>query len=128
MAKEEIENRKLWQKSSERSKGRIGVIGATGYTGMELIRLLTDHPDISLEVVTSRSNAGVRFSKLYPSFEGIFDDELQSMEVLQDIELDLVFLALPHRVSMDFVKEYGLKNFRIIDLSGDFRLKSHKSV
>jgi len=124
MAKQKNENRKLWQESSERSKGRIGVVGATGYTGMELIRLLTDHPDISLEIVTSRSNAGSRFSKLYPSFEGIFDDELQPVEALQDTDLDLIFLALPHRVSMDFVKEYGLKNFRIVDLSGDFRLKS----
>jgi N-acetyl-gamma-glutamyl-phosphate reductase len=126
MADQQKEKRKLWQDSGDRNKRRIGVVGATGYTGMELIRLLSEHPDVSLDIVTSQSNSGIRFSKLYPSFEGIFDAELQPVEVLQDSELDLVFLALPHRVSMDFVKEHGLKKFRIVDLSGDFRLKSGK--
>ncbi len=105
-------------------KRNVGVVGATGYTGIELVRLLVQHPDISLKIVTSRSNQGERYSSLYPSFDGIFDEELQSVEALSDADLDLVFLALPHRVSMDFVKEYGLEKFRIVDLSGDFRLKS----
>jgi len=109
------------------SKRKVGVVGATGYTGMELVRLLVEHPDISLEVITSRSQAGKRFSKLYPSFEGIFEEDLQPVESLGDHDLDLVFLALPHRVSMDFVKEHGLDRFRIVDLSGDFRL-GNKSV
>ncbi len=108
----------------EHGKRNIGVVGATGYTGMELIRLLTQHPDINLEVVTSRSSAGKKYSAIYPSFEGIFDNELLPVDSVSDHDLDLVFLAMPHRVSMDFVKDYGLENFRIVDLSGDFRLKS----
>lgn len=104
------------------SKRKVGVIGATGYTGMELVRLLVEHPEVSLEIVTSRSHTGKKFSKLYPSFEGVFEEELQTVEDLDNHDLDLVFLALPHRVSMDFIREYGLNRFRIIDLSGDFRL------
>ncbi|MEX2574192.1 MAG: N-acetyl-gamma-glutamyl-phosphate reductase, partial [Balneolaceae bacterium] len=105
------------------SKRKVGVIGATGYAGIELIRLLVEHPEVNLDIVTSRSHAGKRFSRINPSFEGVFDEELQPVEALKNIDLDLVFLALPHRVSMDFVQEYGLDKFRIIDLSGDFRLK-----
>jgi len=109
------------------SKRKVGVIGATGYTGIELIRLLFEHPDIRLDIITSRSQAGKKFSSLYPSFEGVFDDELQPVEAIKDVDLDLVFLALPHRVSMEFVRDYGLDRFRIIDLSGDFRLDSAES-
>lgn len=109
------------------AKYKVGVIGATGYTGLELVRLLVEHSKISLEIVTSRSNAGKKFSRIYPSFEGIFDNELQDIDTLKDHDLDLVFLALPHRVSMDFVKEHGLSKFRIVDLSGDFRLNSSES-
>lgn len=109
------------------AKYNVGVVGATGYTGLELIRLLVEHPKISLKIVTSRSYEGEKFSKVYPSFEGIFDNELQDVQSLNEYELDLVFLALPHRVSMDFVKEHKLEKFRVIDLSGDFRLNSAES-
>ncbi|MEX0994957.1 MAG: N-acetyl-gamma-glutamyl-phosphate reductase [Balneolaceae bacterium] len=109
------------------AKYKVGVIGATGYTGLELVRLLVEHPKISLKIVTSRSYAGEKFSKVYPSFEGIFEHELQDIEDLKETDLDLVFLALPHRVSMNFVKEHKLDKFRIIDLSGDFRLNSADS-
>lgn len=106
------------------SEYKVGVIGATGYTGLELIRLLVEHPEVSLEIVTSESYAGQKFSKVHPSFEGIFDQELQPVENLKEANPDLVFLALPHRVSMDFVKKHGLGTFKIVDLSGDFRLQS----
>jgi N-acetyl-gamma-glutamyl-phosphate reductase len=106
----------------KKSKFKVGVIGATGYTGVELLRLLILHTDVHLEVITSESKAGNKISQLHPSLDGIADIELQKMETIKDHELDLVFLALPHRVSMDFVKEYGLEKFRIVDLSGDFRL------
>lgn len=105
------------------SKRKVGVVGGTGYTGMELIRLLVQHSEVSLEIVTARSEAGTKYSKVYPSFEGIYDEELRPIEDLAGMDLDLVFLALPHRVSMNFVKEHGLDSFRIVDLSGDFRLR-----
>jgi len=113
--KKDVERRK-------KSKFKVGVIGATGYTGVELLRLLILHTDVQLEVITSESKAGKKISQLHPSLGGIADIELQKMETIKEHELDLVFLALPHRVSMDFVKEHGLEDFRIVDLSGDFRL------
>lgn len=118
------DERALWNDESDKSKRKVAVVGATGYTGIELIRLLTDHPDVSLEIITSQSNAGKKITKVFPSLEGIFEKELKPVEAIQGMDIDLVFLALPHRVSMDFVKKNGLDTFRIVDLSGDFRLKS----
>jgi N-acetyl-gamma-glutamyl-phosphate reductase len=108
-------------------KHKVGVVGATGYAGAELVRLLVNHPDVSLEIITSQSHAGRSFSDIHPHFRRVADLELQPVEALNNYELDLVFLALPHGVSMDFVREHGLAKFRIIDLSGDFRLDSDTS-
>ena len=105
-------------------KHRIGIVGATGYTGSELVRLLIDHADVSIEVLTSESHAGESFADINPHFNGRVDMELEPVRRLEDHDLDLVFLALPHGVSMDFVKKWGLNSFRIVDLSGDFRLTS----
>lgn len=117
--KKNVERRK-------KSKFKVGVIGATGYTGVELIRLLILHPDVKLEVITSESKAGKKISEIHPSLQEIADIELNTIDSISEYELDLVFLALPHRVSMDFVKEHGIEKFRIVDLSGDFRLDSAK--
>ncbi len=103
---------------------KIGIVGATGYTGSELVRILTHHSEASLEVVTSKSYAGERFSKIHPQFVDLADMKLEDVRNIDKYDLDLVFLALPHKVSMDFVKEKGLDNYKIIDLSGDFRLQS----
>ncbi len=101
---------------------RIGIIGATGYTGSELVRLLSRHPNAKIEVITSESHAGEPFSSVHPAFQGIEDRPLEPLENIGNYTLDLVFLALPHRVSMTFVRDHGLDTFRIVDLSGDFRL------
>jgi N-acetyl-gamma-glutamyl-phosphate reductase len=103
---------------------KIGIVGATGYTGSELVRILRNHPDASLEVVTSRSYSGMKFSEIHPQFVDIFDKKLDDVNKLDQYKLDLVFLALPHGKSMEFVKEKGVKSYKIIDLSGDFRIKS----
>lgn len=105
-------------------KHKVGIVGATGYTGAELVRLLIHHPDVSLEIVTSQSHKGKPFSAIHPHLSGLTRLKLQPVENLQNYELDLVFLALPHGVSMGFIKEHGLDKYRIIDLSGDFRLDS----
>lgn len=105
-------------------KKKIGIIGATGYTGSELVRILTNHPAIEITMITSESRAGELFSDVHPFLQGIADQKLVSMNDIDNYELDLVFLALPHGVSMDFVKRFKNKSFKIIDLSGDFRLNS----
>jgi len=101
---------------------KIAIIGATGYTGSELVRLLTHHPGVETVLITSETHQGKRFSDIHPQFRGICDIELQSAEKTEQYRPDLVFLALPHGVSMDYVKKWQDKPFRIIDLSGDFRL------
>ena len=105
-------------------KKKIGIVGATGYTGSELVRLLTGHPHVEISVITSESRAGDLLSDVHPFLQGIADQPLKSLNQIDDYELDLVFLALPHGVSMDFVKRFGERSFKIIDLSGDFRLSS----
>lgn len=105
-------------------KRKIGIVGATGYTGSELVRLLIDHPEVSIEVITSESKAGKKFSDINPHFRSRFEMELEPLDNLENYELDLVFLALPHGVSMDFIKQWDRNKFRVIDLSGDFRLGS----
>ncbi len=100
---------------------KIGIIGATGYTGSELVRLLIHHPEVEISIITSESRKGEKFSEVHPQFMGICDIVLQSINELED-NLDVVFLALPHGVSMDFVSKHHDKKFTIIDLSGDFRL------
>ncbi len=101
---------------------KIGIIGATGYTGSELVRLLHSHPDIKIELITSETYAGQKFSDIHTQFKGLVDFELHSAEKIEKTDLDLVFLALPHGVSMDYVKKLRKSNLKIVDLSGDFRL------
>lgn len=106
------------------NKKKIGIIGATGYTGSELVRILTNHPDVEITMITSESRVGELFSDVHPFLQGIADQKLVSINQIDEYELDLVFLALPHGVSMDFVKRFKDRSFKIIDLSGDFRLSS----
>lgn len=105
---------------------KVGIVGATGYTGSELLRLLIHHPDVSIEFVTSESAAGKKVSEIHPHLQDITDLKLESVKDISRHKTDLVFLALPHGVSMSFVKEHGLHKFITIDLSGDFRLPSKK--
>lgn len=105
-------------------KHKVGIVGATGYTGSELVRLLTYHPDVTIEIITSESHKGKKISDIHPNLYDISDLRLSSVKEIDEKELDLVFLALPHGVSMDFVKEHGIDKFITIDLSGDFRFSS----
>lgn len=101
---------------------KVGIVGATGYTGSELLRILSRHPEVNVDVVTSESRAGEKITDVHPQFYDLNDLKLESIDDLDKHKLDVVFLALPHRVSMKFVKEKGVKKYKIIDLSGDFRL------
>jgi len=105
-------------------KKKVAIIGVTGYTGSELLRILTNHPLVEVALVTSESRAGDKITDVHPFLQGIADLTIQSVKQIDEVNLDLVFLALPHGVSMDFVKKFENKDFKIVDLSGDFRLSS----
>lgn len=101
----------------------VGIIGATGYTGAELLRLLVNHPEVNVNIITSRAEAGVPISDLYPSLRGYCDLRFTAPDVEQLSACDLVFFATPHGVAHSMVPELYKKDVRIIDLSADFRLQ-----
>ncbi|MGM0378237.1 MAG: N-acetyl-gamma-glutamyl-phosphate reductase [Bacillota bacterium] len=109
----------------------IGIFGSTGYAGNQLVNLLNNHPKVNIKFVTSESNAGKSYSELYPKLLNKVDLKLiNKKQALTKINnIDLIFLALPHTLSMNLVKKVIEinKNLKIIDLSGDFRLKNFKT-
>lgn len=102
---------------------RAGIVGGTGYTGVELLRLLANHPNVEIVAITSRTEAGIPVSKLFPSLRGHLDLCFTEPEPAQlAAECDVVFFATPHGVAMDMVPALLAQNTRVIDLSADFRL------
>lgn len=101
---------------------RVGVVGATGYTGVELLRLLAQHPGADLRVVTSRGEAGTAVADLFPSLRGAVDAvfELPDPDVLGACEV--VFFATPHGVAHAMAASLLERGVRIVDLSADFRI------
>jgi N-acetyl-gamma-glutamyl-phosphate reductase len=103
---------------------RIGIIGATGYTGAELVRLLVGHPQARITMLTSESYVGQAYCRVYPSFSGLVDAECEPLEVGRVAEKsDLVFTALPHTKAMGCVPPLLESGKKVIDLSADFRLQ-----
>ena len=103
---------------------RVSIIGASGYTGSELARILINHPDVDMVHITSETHLDKQFSDLHPQFIGRLDTPLVSAKTILPEDQDVLFLALPHGVSMEFVKQCSGAKVKIIDLSGDFRLKN----
>jgi len=103
-------------------KIKIAIVGGTGYTGVELLRLLANHPNAELVAITSRSESGVKVAEMFPNLRGYFDLAFS----IPDIELlkncDLVFFATPHGVAMSMTLELVKADVRVIDLAADFRL------
>ncbi len=102
---------------------KVAIVGGTGYTGVELLRLLVGHPDVELRIITSRSEAGMPVADMFPNLRGHLD--LQFSEPDEDAlaECDVVFFATPHTVAMSSVPALVQRGVRVIDLSADFRLK-----
>jgi len=99
---------------------RVGVVGASGYTGAELLRLIEGHPSLEVAVATSREFAGRRIDEVYPNLRlGLTYTELDPTALEG---LDLVFLALPHGASMAYGTQLLASGVRVVDLSADFRL------
>jgi N-acetyl-gamma-glutamyl-phosphate reductase len=100
---------------------RTGIIGGSGYTGGEIARLICGHPHFELELMTSRRHAGLKVSKVHPFLEGFIDFRFDEA-LAEDNDLDLVFLATPHGASMDVVPHLLERGFKVVDMSGDYRL------
>lgn len=103
---------------------KVGIVGGTGYTGLELIRLVALHPQAELQVITSRSEAGSRVADLFPSLRGVVEIEFSDVSVAVLSQCDLVFFATPNGVAMSMVPELLANGVKVIDLAADFRLKS----
>jgi N-acetyl-gamma-glutamyl-phosphate reductase len=102
---------------------KVAIVGGTGYTGVELLRLLAMHPDVQLSCITSRSEAGRRVDDLFPSLRGSLDLSFSVPQDSQLAECDVVFFATPHTVAMRSVPALLEAGARVIDLSADFRLR-----
>jgi len=106
---------------------RVGIIGATGYTGAELFRLLFRHGQVEITMVTSRQYEGKLLSDIYPAFRNITDILLEAYDLDKIREkCDLVFTALPHEVPMNIVPELIQAGVRVVDLSADFRFSTQE--
>ena len=100
---------------------KVAVLGATGYAGIELVRLLSTHPDVCLEILGSQSFSGKDISDVYRNFRHILDIECSEADVDAVAKCDIVFTALPHGASKTIIPQLAEKGIKIIDLSGDFR-------
>ena len=102
---------------------KVGIVGATGYTGAELLRLLAMHPEAQVTVITSRSEQGKPVSDLYPSLRGIIDLTFSLPDVDLLAQCDVVFFATPHGVAQGMVASILERGVKVIDLSADFRIR-----
>lgn len=106
---------------------RVAIIGASGYSGEELLRRLLNHPEVEIARVTSRQNAGKSLAEVYPRFAGhaktrnLFFDDPKATE--KEPRIDFAFLALPHGVSVEYARPLLAAGITVIDLSADFRIQ-----
>lgn len=102
---------------------RVGIIGATGYTALEVARLLTQHPSAIVSAATSRADAGKRLSEIHPSLAGRCDVAIQELDPASIAkQCDLAMCCLPHGASAETVQQLVHHGLRVIDFSADFRL------
>ena len=101
---------------------RAGIVGATGYAGAELVRILSAHPDVEITMITSRQFAGKEFTRAFPAMTGFVNlvcEELSSDALCE--RTDVVFIALPHKLPMEIVPKLLACGKKVVDLSADFR-------
>jgi len=100
----------------------VAIVGATGYTGLELVKILVNHPQFNLNYI-SNSEGGTTINALHPSLNGVCEDEVKKADISEIAKsCELVFLALPHKTAMAFVKPLIEKGVKVVDLSADYRL------
>ncbi|WP_418791477.1 N-acetyl-gamma-glutamyl-phosphate reductase [Phosphitispora sp. TUW77] len=107
---------------------KAGIVGGTGYTGAELVRILSRHPEVELIGLTSQTYAGQRFDSVFPSAGGFSEAVLEAQDVrsLAD-RCDVIFTALPHGVSMEVVHEVAAAGKKVVDLGADYRFDDIKT-
>ena len=103
---------------------KIGVVGGTGYTGVELLRILAQHPQAELHAITSRKETGMPVSELFPSLRGYVDMAFCDPAKAPLEQCDVVFFATPHGVAMNDARRLYDAGVRIIDISADFRIRN----
>ncbi len=102
---------------------KVGIVGGTGYTGVELLRLLAVHPQVQLQVITSRADAGTPVSQMFPSLRGYVDLVFTHPDQAHLEQCDLVFFATPNGIAMHQARALLDAGVRLIDLAADFRIK-----
>ena len=101
---------------------KVGIVGGTGYTGVELMRILCNHPSAEVAVITSRSEEGVLISDMYPNLRGHTDLAFTVPDASKFAECDVVFFATPHGVAHSLAADILKLGTKVIDLSADFRI------
>jgi len=102
---------------------KVGIVGGTGYTGVELLRLLAVHPQVSLQVITSRADAGTMVSQIFPSLRGYVNLLFTHPDQGNLEKCDLVFFATPNGIAMQQARALLEAGVKVIDLAADFRLQ-----
>lgn len=100
---------------------KAAVLGATGYAGVELVRILSAHPEVSLEILGSQSFDGQKISDVYQNFRHILDKECEKLDLEKVADCDIAFTALPHGASKEVIPKLLEQGVKVIDLSGDYR-------
>lgn len=105
-------------------KLRVGVVGATGYTGEEIVRILSRHPSVELTYLSGKEDREVRIQDIFPYLKNTLDLECKAFQFDEAVEkTDLIFLSLPHTVSMQYVPGFLKAKKKVIDVSADYRLR-----
>jgi N-acetyl-gamma-glutamyl-phosphate reductase len=102
---------------------RVGIVGGTGYTGVELMRLLARHPGAELKIITSRSQAGDAVADMFPNLRGLVDLHFSEPSLESYADCDLVFFATPNTTAMTQAQALLEAGIRVVDLAADFRIK-----
>jgi N-acetyl-gamma-glutamyl-phosphate reductase len=105
---------------------KVGIVGGTGYTGVELLRLLALHPQVELHSITSRAEAGMAVSQMFPSLRGYCDISFSHPDSANLAQCDVVFFATPNGIAMQQTRALLEAGVRVIDLAADFRIKDVK--
>lgn len=103
---------------------KVAVVGASGYTGLELLRLLARHPEVEISSITSRQYAGQSIASVFPALANVVDQNCEAVDVDKiAAAADFVFTALPHKTAMEVVPGFLARGCRVVDLSADYRLR-----